>query len=214
MLLTGTFDPSQQRLIAGHTLGGATVLWVVTPLRLSDGSAIEVVRGWVSRVDDALIAPPSEAVQVTGRIRPLDAPPTVNTPLPPGESAGIDQALTQQLPYPARTGYVVRTAQVPPDPLSLEPVPSQPPPAPPGAKQFYLQNGLYTIQWGLFALLILYCWYRLFRSELATRTTATSTLRDNNSRSGLLEQSRHEGLNLGPSDRADHPSCDASMPVE
>ena len=167
VIMTGRYDAGGQRLIAGHTLEGAPVLWVVTPLRLTDGSAIEVVRGWLSREDSALATPTDSVVRVTGRIRPLQ--PSVGSATAPGYADAIDASLLRQLGYPARDGYVVRTAQVAPDPLSLQPVPSQAPPGRPGAKQFYLQNAVYTVQWWVFALLIPLIWFHLFRMDLIAR---------------------------------------------
>ncbi len=164
VLVSGRYDASHQRLIAGHVLEGAPVLWVVTPLRLADGSAIEVVRGWLGRSDATLAAPPTAVVRVTGRIYPLQ--PSAGSPAAAtGFANAIDAELLRQLGYPARDGFVVRTAQFAPDPLSLQPVPSKAPPAPPGAKQFYLQNAVYTVQWWVFALLIPVLWQRLFSAD-------------------------------------------------
>jgi cytochrome oxidase assembly protein ShyY1 len=167
VIMSGRYDASHQRLIAGHMLEGAPVLWVVTPLKLADGSAIEVVRGWLTRVDGGLANPADSVVRVTGRLRPLQ--PSVGSTPPPGYADAVDAGLLRQLGYPARDGYVVRTAQEAPDPLSLQPVPSQAPVGPPGAKQFYLQNAVYTVQWWVFVLLIPVIWYRLFRTDLEAR---------------------------------------------
>ncbi len=168
VLVSGRYDASHQRLISGHLLEGAPVLWVVTPLKLADGSAIEVVRGWLAHSDAALGAPPTALVRVTGRIYPLQ--PTAGSAAAATVHANaIDADLLRQLGYPARDGYVVRTAQFAPDPLSLQPVPSKAPPAPPGAKQFYLQNAVYTVQWWVFALLIPVIWQRLFSADRIAR---------------------------------------------
>jgi cytochrome oxidase assembly protein ShyY1 len=169
VLLSGRYDAGQQRLIAGHILDGTPVLWVVTPLSLSDGSEIEVVRGWMSSADPELEAPPESRVDVTGRILPLQPSPPGAATAAPGYAIAIDASLLHQLPNATRDGYVVRTAQTPPDPLSLQPVPSQAPRAPQGAKQFHLLSAFYTVQWWLFAVLILVAWQRLFTAELAEK---------------------------------------------
>jgi cytochrome oxidase assembly protein ShyY1 len=45
--------------------------WVLTPLRLDDGTLMPVVRGWVARSDDpAVAAEPQGRVTVSGRLRP------------------------------------------------------------------------------------------------------------------------------------------------
>ena len=169
VLLSGHYDAGQQRLIVGHSVGGSPVLWVVTPLRLSDGSMIEVVRGWMSSVDRELEAPPASLVYVTGRIRPLQSTPTPANTVGPGYAGAIDAGLLRQLPQPTRDGYVVRTAQNPPDPLSLQPVPSQAPRESKAAKQLYLLSAFYSVQWWLFGVLVVWAWLRLFSADLGDR---------------------------------------------
>ena len=58
---TGRWDPGHQVLVAPRELDGATGMWVLTPLRLADGSAVAVVRGWVTGPDDPAAAPPGDA---------------------------------------------------------------------------------------------------------------------------------------------------------
>ena len=169
VLLSGRYAAGQQRLVAGHSLGGSTVLWVVTPLRLSDGSMIEVVRGWMSSADRELEAPPASLVKVTGRIRLLQPTPTLDGAVGPGYAGAIDAGLLRQLPQPTRDGYVVRTAQNPPDPLSLQPVPSQGPREPKTAKQLYLLSAFYSVQWWVLGLLVIWAWLRLFSADLGGR---------------------------------------------
>src|SRR5690349_9576284 len=70
----GTWDGARQLLVAGRTLGGRTGFWVLTPLKLADGSGVGVVRGWVATADDAAVAAPSGAVTVTGRLEPTEPP--------------------------------------------------------------------------------------------------------------------------------------------
>jgi cytochrome oxidase assembly protein ShyY1 len=147
--MSGQYDAAHQLLVPGKVLDGSPVSWVVTPLRLSDGSTVEVVRGWAAHDEAGLTAPPSGTVQVVGRLQPAD--PTVAT-------MASDRA-----------GYVVRTAQTPPDPLSLQPVPSQPVQTTGGAKEFHLQNAVYTVQWWVFAILVVVFWWRLLRDERRDR---------------------------------------------
>ena len=161
--VSGTFDASHQRLLRGHVVGGGSVFWVVTPLRRPDGTAVEVVRGWVAVPDAAITLAPSAAVQLTGRIRPLD--PTVSSASVIANGA-VDAALVRQLPYPIVAGYILRTAQLPPDPLSLQPVPSSPPAGRVGLRQWHLLNAFYSVQWWFFAAIIGLFWLRLFAAEL------------------------------------------------
>jgi hypothetical protein len=145
----GRYLASRQQLVPGHVLDGSPVEWVVTPLLLADGSVVNVVRGWVTGPEAGLEAPPAGAVAVTGRL--ALAPPAA------GASAGVT----------ARPGLLVRTAQSPPDPLSLQPVPSRPVTSSGGSKQFHLQNAVYTSQWWIFAVLVVGYWWRLLRDERA-----------------------------------------------
>jgi cytochrome oxidase assembly protein ShyY1 len=147
-IASGRYDAARQQLVGGHELDGAAVLWVVTPMTLADGSMIDVVRGWATKADAGLDVPPAGLVQVTGRLEAAGAgvsPPTGST---------------------ARAGYLVRTAQSPPDPLSLQPVPSKPTATTSGgSKEFHLQNAVYTSQWWIFAVLVVVYWWRLLRDE-------------------------------------------------
>jgi cytochrome oxidase assembly protein ShyY1 len=155
---SGQYDATGQVLVPGHVLDGSAVLWVVTPLRLPDGSAVEVVRGWVSASEGALDAAPVGTVQVTGRLQPGVVGSGALTAVP-ATSADV------------RPGYLVRTAQSPPDPLSLQPVPSKPLSSGAGAKEFHLQNALYTSQWWIFAVLVVAYWWRLLRDEHVLRAS-------------------------------------------
>jgi len=152
---TGHYVTAQQRLQPGHTLDGSSVSWVVTPLAMGDGTVLQVVRGWVTAAEGALAVPPTGVITVSGRMVP-SAPST-----PPAASQ--------------RAGLLVRTAQSPPDPLSLQPVPSAPVSTPVGAKQFHLQNAVYTSQWWIFAVLVVIYWGRLLREERAARSPAAAS---------------------------------------
>ena len=142
--VTGSYDGTGQILEQGHLLDGQTVDWVVTPLVLPDATRILVVRGWVSGPGQSLAQPPGDAVSVTGRLE--------RGALGGGSAAG-----------PLRSGYLVRTAQSPSDPLSLQPVPV----APPGNQapdELHVQNAIYVVQWWLFAAIMLFSWWRLVRA--------------------------------------------------
>jgi cytochrome oxidase assembly protein ShyY1 len=59
---------------------------------------------------------------------------------------------------------LIRTAQSPPDPLSLQPVPAAPPDdhAP---NEFHLQNAIYVVQWFLLAIIAVVTWWRFLRAS-------------------------------------------------
>lgn len=147
--VTGEYVTTGQVVVPGHSLSGQPVSWVVTPLLLTDKTEVLVVRGWIDATGSALATPPTSTVSVTGRIEVGDVP-TIGT-IPAARSA---------LP----SGYLIRTAQSPPDPLSLQPVPSAPPDdhAP---KQFHLQNAIYVVQWYLLAIIAVVTWWRSLRAR-------------------------------------------------
>ena len=144
VLVTGSYDVGSQRLEPGQLLDGHPVTWVVTPLVLADTTRVLVVRGWVTGTGQSLAEPPAGPVSVTGRLE-QGSPPG-------GGEAGL------------RDGYLVRTAQSPPDPLSLQPVPVAPPhnEAP---DEVHVQNAIYVVQWWFFAAIMLVSWWRLVRES-------------------------------------------------
>jgi cytochrome oxidase assembly protein ShyY1 len=75
---TGTYDPTQEVAIRGHTLDGAPGRWVATPLQTQGGPAVLVVRGFipeaVADTDPPIdgVEPPSGPVNVTGYLMPTE----------------------------------------------------------------------------------------------------------------------------------------------
>ena len=153
VLMTGSYDAGAQRLVPGHRLDGQAVDWVVTPLVLPDATRLLVVRGWVTGPGQSLADPPAGPVSVTGRLEQ-------------GPSAGSAGARS-------RDGYVVRTAQSPPDPLSLQPVPV-PPPSNDAPDEVHVQNAIYVVQWWFFAAIMLVSWWRLVRANDRPPTAAAA----------------------------------------
>lgn len=71
----GTYRPDDQVLIPNRTLDGAPGYWVITPLRLTDGTAVAINRGWIpySFTPDGPAdeyAPATGTVTLTGLVRP------------------------------------------------------------------------------------------------------------------------------------------------
>ena len=166
----GEWDGGRQLLVAGRELGGRTGFWVLTPLRLADGSGVGVVRGWVPTAADPAAAAPSGAVSVTGRLEPAE-PPAQRAP---GEGSGLPAGQLERVaatdliaawPYPLLTGYLLAESQTPPaDAPAPAPVP---PPAPETGLAW--QNLSYAVQWWAFALFGLFFWWRLVRDDHAGR---------------------------------------------
>jgi cytochrome oxidase assembly protein ShyY1 len=155
--LTGHFFATGQVVVPGHTLSGQPVSWVVTPLVTADGTEVLVVRGWVGANDGALAAPPAGVVAVTARVESGAV-----LPIATATAAGASTRVW--------SGFVIRTAQAPPDPLSLQPVPAAPPHIAAPA-EFHLQNAIYVVQWFLLAVIAVVTWWRFLRASREWDTT-------------------------------------------
>jgi cytochrome oxidase assembly protein ShyY1 len=167
---TGSWDGAHRLLITGRKLGARTGYWVLVPLRLADGSAVPVVRGWVASPSEPAAIGPAEhvgggQVTVVGLLQPTEPP----ADLAPGQSIGLpaDQVnriaapeLVNRWPYPLITGFVVQQTQSPATGPAPTPVP---PPVPEGGLD--LLNVFYALQWWLFACVGLFFWWRLVRDD-------------------------------------------------
>ncbi len=155
LLVVGRRQPETDRL--GY--------WVLTPLRLDDGSAIGVVRGFADTPQAPGAAPQAlqaGQVEVTGVLRPGE-PAVVRTPgedagLPAGQLDRIDPVeLIERWDGPLFTGYVVAVPAVGAG-LDAVPVVSD-------RSGLALQNLSYAVQWWIFAAFGLWLWWRLVRDD-------------------------------------------------
>jgi cytochrome oxidase assembly protein ShyY1 len=161
----GRWDRAHQILVPGRRLGDAAGLWVLTPLRLADGSAVAVVRGWTPDAGTAAsTAPalPAGDVDLAGVLRPSepvdDLRPGALADAPPGQVPLAAAALLVQVwPYPLADGYIVQTSPTPAGGLRAVP------PEPPAGLAF--QNLSYALQWWLFSAFGLFFWWRLVRDD-------------------------------------------------
>lgn len=166
----GRWDRARQLLVPGRSLDGSQGLWVLTPLRLPDGSAVPVVRGWVPDAAGAAADPaalPAGDVALEGVLEPGepvdDLRPGDVARLPAGQVPLVAAPLlVQRWPYPLVTGYVVQTASTP-LPTGVAALRAVPPPEPAGG--LALQNLSYAFQWWLFSLFGLFFWFRLVRDD-------------------------------------------------
>lgn len=173
---SGHYLASGQVLVPGHSLGGQAVSWVVTPLVIANDAQVPVVRGWIGADSAALAAPPTTPVSVTGRVEignVLDVPNAGTTPnssaLPHVGTVPNIGTNTSSTSAALPAGYLIRTAQSPPDPLSLQPVPAGPPRAH-APKEFHLQNAIYVVQWFLLAIIVVVTWWRFLRASREPHT--------------------------------------------
>jgi cytochrome oxidase assembly protein ShyY1 len=102
---SGTYDVGNQVVARNRPLNGQPGYEVLTPLRLDDGTAVIIDRGWlpIGNIEagrpDAVPDPPSGRVEVTARVKPGE--PAINRGAPEGQVASIDlAALAGRLDYP------------------------------------------------------------------------------------------------------------------
>lgn len=116
---TGRYDTARQLLVPDRTLDGRTGFYVLTPLRVADGTALPVVRGWLPGKASAAAVPaaPAGQVTVTGA---LQAPETTSTDgaissggLPEGQLGMISAAsLVNLLPYDVYSAWITQSEAV------------------------------------------------------------------------------------------------------
>lgn len=145
----GTYVSDKQRYVIHRELKGKPGVWVVTPLQLSDGSLLAVMRGWLPSETSPGVTPQAGAVSIAGTLQTDES-------FYKGATGSGDQvpAISQgtlQLGPQARAGYIRMTSQAP----LTQPAPI-PVPVPPsdGSAPFPLQNFFYAIQWWVFALFV------------------------------------------------------------
>jgi cytochrome oxidase assembly protein ShyY1 len=170
---TGTYDPADEVLIRNRDFAGHPGYHVVTPLRLDDGSAVLVNRGWIPLEGDgeaapAIPPPPAAAVTVTGRVRPTQHKGRFFSPTDPPEGRlsqlyRVDvPRIGQQVPYPLVPAYL--------ELLATDPAPAagQPELVPPPV----LDEGphlSYAGQWFLFSVCAVVGWVLVVRRSARSR---------------------------------------------
>lgn len=167
---TGQYDPAHEILIRGRTVSGQVGFEVLTPLVLPDGSAVLVDRGWVPPGDASTgahpVVPPAPAGQVTviGRVRPSESGSR-----PVETLDGVVQTrrihldtIAPTLPYPIYGAYLQLDTQEPPADQRLTPIPVR--------RENAWLNAAYTVQWWLFAALVLVGFGILARKEAMRRS--------------------------------------------
>jgi len=111
---TGTFEPQHQVYVRlRQDVGGAPASEIVVPLRLTDGTAVLIDRGYVSATDTVNDVPlpslPTGTVTVTGRVQP-DQPDPLDRPAQVTDGRtdvlGIEAAAIPGLAGPVRQGFL------------------------------------------------------------------------------------------------------------
>ena len=166
---TGVYDPTHEILARGRTVAGRVGFEVLTPLRLADGSALLVDRGWVPPAPGGASAhpdvpsPPTGEVTVVGRVH-LDE----SRAGPVETVAGTRQVrrigagqIGGALPYPVYGAYVLLDEQTPPADARFSPIPV--------SLERAWQNAGYVVQWWMFAAFTLFGFVWLARREARQR---------------------------------------------
>ena len=175
--VTGEYDTSAEVAILNRSLGGSPGAWVLTPLVQADGTAVPVVRGWISydpagdQEDFPEAAPPEGEVTVTGIVQltqergslgAVDAAEgTLQT------MARVDLArFARQLDQPLGGAWVMLDEQTPPQP---EGIPATVEVAAADASQ----NFGYMVQWWIFATIALIGYPLVLRRVARHRSEGT-----------------------------------------
>jgi cytochrome oxidase assembly protein ShyY1 len=165
----GTFEPGAVLYVSNRGLDGATGFWIVSPLRLADGSRIAVLRGWSAEASASLAPAP---VLVRGVLSPEERFYSGGAVARNGDTvpAMSREAFVSAWGEPLRTGIVVLAGQ---EPSGVD----QPRPVPPTVQvdvAFPLQNFFYAFQWWVFAAFVVFMWGRWLRLDIrASRSDAT-----------------------------------------
>ncbi|MDB1086479.1 SURF1 family protein [Streptomyces sp. ACA25] len=176
-LVSGSYDSEQELLVPRRVVDGERGFYVLTPLLPSGGGpAVPVVRGWMpgEAAAEAVPAPPSGEVTVTGALQAAESPRSVSAPsgLPVGQLGVISAAsLINVLPYEVEDHWLTVAAAE--EPLRAVPAVA---PTNTGLDLKAFQNLGYTAEWFVFAAFVIFMWYRLFRRETELRDDAARGL--------------------------------------
>jgi cytochrome oxidase assembly protein ShyY1 len=154
--ISGTYDPGSDVLVRNRTFDGQPGSWLLATMRLDDGGAVVVSRGWVPVTgeqvppDDALA--PAGPVTVDGIIEITQERGRFGSTDPAGGTlrrvARVDvERLSEQIDGPTYPVWVQTTTERP-DPGDL-PVPVEPPELDEGPHLGY------AVQWFIFSLIAL-----------------------------------------------------------
>lgn len=168
----GTLDVDRSIVLAGRSRAGAPGVHLLTPLRLGDGTAVLVNRGWVPSPDGASIdvhAFQADSIGGEGVIIPFavidaGADATAKTAAPEFQRVWfrVDAAaLRRQFPYPV-PGFEVRLLPLSPTEFSA-PARLEPPALDRGPHLGY------AVQWFSFAAIFLIGWGTMVVRRTSTR---------------------------------------------
>jgi surfeit locus 1 family protein len=168
--VTGRYDRVSEVLLRNRSsLEGEAGSHVLTPLRMADGRAVIVDRGWIpidltAEQEEQTRPPVLQPVTVMGLLFPSERKSVLSPSIPPtGRVTTVPRVdvarIAKQLEYPVVPLYLRLEAQTPPQPGEL--------PVPPGSPDLSEGPHLsYAIQWFLFATLALATYAALLRRTI------------------------------------------------
>jgi len=191
--ISGTYAPQDQVLIVNRSQGGQAGVNVATPLIMSDGRAVIVVRGFVP-LSDEIPAPPAGPVRVVGTIRSSDERRTGQPTQTPGELRELFrldlERLAAQTDSPLLPVAVTLEISDPTEDARIQPVVKP-----------ELSDGphlSYGVQWMIFAIAVIVGWVLAVRKSYLTRSRARPSAeiapphQDSDARDQAIDtQSRH-----------------------
>lgn len=170
---TGHYDTAHQFAVRNRSQNENAGWYVVTPLVLSDGTAVLVNQGWIATSDSTVpsttmptLPPvPSGTVTVHGWLQPDET--TANTritddtaKLPTGEIALITKTdLQSRVANPLHDGSIQLSSSTPANTAAAA---AQPVPGPSYDNTMYIA---YMIQWWVFAVIMPITWLKLLHRE-------------------------------------------------
>jgi cytochrome oxidase assembly protein ShyY1 len=173
---SGTFDGAHETILRNQVRNDDVGVDVLTPLRLADGSAVMVDRGWVRASASGGLTtdpPPSGRAVVHGLLHSSNAFATGDTidHLADGR-LGVPRvdlgAIGKTLPYRLKTVWIEAQAITPKPSAHAPSLPTPPPPDP-------VNHLEYAIEWFAFALIPIIGWPVALRRLMRQRTAATSS---------------------------------------
>lgn len=169
--MTGTWMQPDQVLVRKKSLESNLGLWVVTPLRLGDGTIVMINRGWTAAANSAIDSPavadvPSGTIEVLGRIREVqERTSPAPTDLPEGQ---VDRIIPMEIVSSTDTlsnAYIEMTASRPESKTAeIRTLPE--PEVTEGAHRSY------ALQWMFFEIMTVIGWIILVRNELKDQRLA------------------------------------------
>ncbi|GAA4968889.1 cytochrome oxidase assembly protein ShyY1 [Nonomuraea thailandensis] len=170
----GVYEADRQLLVAdrradvdapGGNVSRDHGYWVLTPIRLDDGTLIPVVRGWAAEAGDpGVAAVPQGRVTVSGRLRPQQGTDSVQRRaegLPAGQvqTVSTGELVNLWTGQQVRTGYLV--AQPASGSLTQVKVP-----APVVGGTLTWRNLAYAANWWIFAGFAVFMWFHFVRDAV------------------------------------------------